>query len=176
MGEELDWDNYQFKHICMLFQLFNVTFAIVDWGFGYEKYKKLQSVFGIGRVSACYYSFNQKDRIKYDQKQARWIVNRTQVMQEYVVAVKKEEIVWPGGSRSEFSPWLYDHHLCEQAEYRKSEKTGRSEDLMYTHPEGQPDDCVHSGVYAKLAEEIYNKSGNGSVVFSGVNESDRWNY
>ena len=176
VGEELDWDNYQFKHICMLFQLFNVTFAIVDWGFVYEKYKKLQSVFGIGRVSACYYSFNQKDRIKYDQKQARWIVNRTQVMQEYVVAVKKEEIVWPGGSRSEFSPWLYDHHLCEQAEYRKSEKTGRSEDLMYTHPEGQPDDCVHSGVYAKLAEEIYNKSGNGSVVFSGVNESDRWNY
>ena len=81
-------------------------------------------------------------------------------------------IVWPGASKAEF-PWLYDHHLAEQAEYRKTQ-SGRSEDLMYTHPEGSPDDGVHAGVYARLAEEIYLETGQGSITFSSVNEYERY--
>lgn len=173
VGQELEPD-YQMQHICSLIQIFKVCFCVVDWGFGFDRYKKLQNIFGPQRVTACYYSFNQRDRKKYDPKQERWIVNRTQIMQEYVDDVQKENIIWPGGSKNEFMPWLFDHHLCEQAEYRKSEKTGRSEDLMYTHPEGQPDDALHSGVYARLAEEIHTTNGAGGVSFAGVDESGRW--
>ena len=171
VGQELE-PEYQIEDICYMIQNYNVALAVVDWGFGYDRYKKLQDIFGVHRVVACYYSFNQKVRKKYDIDQARWIVNRTQVMQEYVTNIQKQEFLWPGADKSEF-PWLYDHHLAEQAEYRKSEKTGRSEDLMYTHPEGQPDDAVHSGVYAKLAEEIFRETGSGAISFSSVDESER---
>lgn len=171
VGDELDPD-WQLDDICMLIQVFGVYLCVVDWGFGYEKYKKLQKIFGTQRVTACYYSFNQRLRKNYDIEQSRWIVNRTQIMQEYVSMVQKEEILWPGADKQYYT-WMFDHHLAEQAEYRKSEKTGRSEDLMYTHPEGQPDDAVHANVYAKLAEEIYKETGSGAIRFAGVDESGR---
>lgn len=171
VGDELDPDE-QLNDVCNLIQIYRVAMAVVDWGFGYEKYKKLQKIFGSGRVTACYYSFNQRLKKKYDPDQCRWIVNRTQVMQEYVTAVQQQEVLWPGADKAYFT-WMYDHHLAEQAEYRKSQKTGKSEDLMYTHPEGQPDDAVHANVYAKLAEEIYKETGTGSVRFAGVDESGR---
>lgn len=93
-------------------------------------------------------------------------------MQEYVNAVSTEDILWPGVNKHEYE-WLFDHHLTEQAEYRKTQG-GRSEDLMYTHPEGQPDDGVHAGVYAKLAEEIYRETGQGSISFASVDEVERY--
>lgn len=172
IGEELEVD-YQMRDICFLMDTFKVVKAVVDWGFGYDRYKKLQQIFGYERVTACYYSFNQRVKKNYDMEQQRWIVNRTQVMQEYVNDMTNIKIIWPGNSKAEFS-WLYDHHLAEQAEYRKSQ-SGRSEDLMYTHPEGQPDDGVHAGVYARLAEEIYLETGQGAIVFSSVNEYERNN-
>lgn len=165
IGEELD-PEYQMKDICYMMDNYRIRKSVVDWGFGYDRYKKLQSIFGVGRVVACYYSFNQKAKKKYDAEQGRWIVNRTQVIQEYITAVQKEEICWPGSDKDKFT-WLYDHHLAEQAEYRKA-ISGRSEDLMYTHPEGQPDDGMHSGVYAKLAEEIDRETGSGSIEFASA--------
>lgn len=167
-GDDLD-PEVQIRDICNLMQIFNISFAVVDWGFGYDRYKKLQQIFGDQRVTACYYSFNQREKKKYDPHQCRWIVNRTQVMTDYVEAVNKQNILWPGRyltPSSQYS-WMFDHHLAEQAEYRKSQ-SGRSEDLMYTHPEGQPDDAVHAGVYAKLAEEIYEESIKNSCGFSSV--------
>lgn len=169
VGDELD-PEYQMADICNLMELFKVAKAVVDWGFGYDRYKKLQSIFGTNRVTACYYSFNQRVKKNYDEHQCRWIVNRTQVMQQYVDAIDKQDIVWPGLSKAEFT-YAYDHHLSEQAEYRKAQ-SGRSEDLMYTHPEGQPDDDVHAGVYAKLAEEIYHETGEGAITFSSFNDAD----
>ena len=171
VGEELEVD-YQMRDICYLMDSFKICKAVVDWGFGYDRYKKLQQIFGHDRVTACYYSFNQRAKKSYDQEQQRWIVNRTQVIQEYVNDIANMRIIWPGASKAEF-PWLYDHHLAEQAEYRKA-KSGRSEDLMYTHPEGSPDDGVHAGVYARLAEEIYLETGQGAITFSSVNEYERY--
>lgn len=169
IGEELD-PEYQMKDICNLMQLFRITYAVVDWGFGYDRYKKLVSIFGSGRVGACYYSFNQRQERKYDPDKARWIVNRTDVISKYVRMVENKEILWPGADKGEYT-WLFDHHLCEMAEYRKTQ-SGRSEDLMYTHPEGQPDDGLHSGVYAMLAEQVYKEVGSGSVRFSGYTDND----
>ncbi|MGL5715937.1 MAG: phage terminase large subunit family protein [Paraclostridium sp.] len=171
VGDELD-PEYQIRDICNLISIFRVAKAVVDWGFGYDRYKKLQSIFGEGLVVACYYSFNQKQKKKYDADQARWIVNRTQVMQDYITDVQQQRVVWPGASKAEF-PWLYDHHLAELAEYRKSQ-SGRSEDLLYTHPEGQPDDGVHAGVYAKLAAEIHRETGDGAFQFSGFHDNSGW--
>ena len=162
-GDDLD-PELALKDICFLIEAFKVAFAVVDWGFGFDEYKKLQNRFGYRRVTACYYSFNQRQIKKYDSEQHRWIVNRTQVMKDYIDELNNKMIVWPGASKNELS-WLYDHHLNEQSEYRKSQN-GRSEELMYTHPEGQPDDGVHAGVYAKLAETIYKETNGSSITFA----------
>ena len=84
----------------------------------------------------------------------RWVVNRTEIMRRYIDAAKKKrKIVWPGVDKPSYM-WLIDHHLAEQIEYRKS-ASGKSEEMMYTHPEGQPDDGLHSGVYSWLAQYVY---------------------
>ncbi|MDF2841702.1 MAG: hypothetical protein K0R00_128 [Herbinix sp.] len=165
-GEELDPD-WQLRDICNLMNLFRIAYAIVDWGFGFVQYKKLRALFG-SRVAACYYSFNQNQKAKYNPQKTMWVVNRTEVMQQYITAVHKKEILWPGSDRSKYS-WLYDHHLVELAEYRKAQ-SGKSEDLFYTHPEGQPDDGLHSCVYAYLAAKLYGKGGGGgtAVEFSSA--------
>lgn len=165
-GEEIDPD-WQLRDICNLMTLFKIAYAIVDWGFGFVQYKKMRSIFG-NRVAACYYSFNQNQKAKYNPQKCMWVVNRTEVMQQYVTAIHSQDILWPGADKAKYS-WLFDHHLVELAEYRKS-MNGRSEDLMYTHPEGQPDDGLHSGVYAYLASKLYGKgSGGGKAVeFSNV--------
>jgi hypothetical protein len=163
-GEELDPD-YQIKDIANLMQIYRIAFSLVDWGFGFVQYKRLVSLFGT-RVAACYYSFNQKGERKYDAHQQRWVVNRTKTMQNYINAVHQLEIVWPGGDKDKY-PWMYDHHLVEMAEYRKSQN-GRSEDLLYTHPEGQPDDGLHACIYAYTAAKIFKKSGAGGIKFSSA--------
>jgi hypothetical protein len=112
---------------------------------------------------AGYYSFNQNQKAKCNLQKSMWVVNRTEVMQQYVTAVHNKEILWPGADKTKYT-WLFDHHLAELAEYRKAQ-SGKSEDLMYTHPEGQPDDGLHSCVYAYLAAQLYGKgSGGGKAV------------
>jgi len=164
-GDELDPD-WQVRDIANLMTIFKIAYCIADWGFGFVQYKKLQSIFGTQRIAACYYSFNQKQERKYDPHQSRWVVNRTKTMQNYITAVHNREIVWPGADKKTYT-WLFDHHLTEMAEYRKSQN-GRSEDLLYNHPEGQPDDGLHASVYCFLASQIYKKSGGQSVQFSSA--------
>jgi len=164
-GDELDPD-WQVRDIANLMSLYKIAYCIADWGFGFVQYKKLQSIFGATRIAACYYSFNQRQERKYDLNQQRWIVNRTKTMQNYITAVYNKQVAWPGADKQKFV-WLYDHHLAEMAEYRKSQN-GRSEDLLYNHPEGQPDDGLHSCVYCFLASQIYQKSAVGGVQFSSA--------
>ena len=150
-GEETEPD-YQVNHISSLLQIFNVKIAIADWGFGHVQCKTLTQRFG-ARFAACYYSFNLKQQMKYDPGDNKWVVNRTAIIEEYSRKMREMFFVWPGRNKDEYQ-FLFDHHLAENAEYRKSQN-GRSEELMYTHSEGSPDDGLHSCVYAYLAFKLH---------------------
>jgi hypothetical protein len=163
-SQELDPD-YQVRDISNLMVIFKVCYCIADWGFGFVQYKKLQQSFG-ARVAACYYSFNQKLETKWDPVDQKWVVNRTKVISNYIKSVYSLQVEWPGREK-EIYIWLFDHHLAEQAEYRKSQN-GRSEDLMYNNPEGQPDDGMHSCVYAQLAAVLHPRSNAAGVVFANA--------
>ena len=91
--------------------------------------------------------------MKYDSGDNKWVVNRTAIIEEYSRKMREMFFVWPGRNKDEYQ-FLFDHHLAENAEYRKSQN-GRSEELMYTHSEGSPDDGLHSCVYAYLAFKLY---------------------
>lgn len=164
-GEELE-QIYQVNFIDGLMRMFSVAYAIVDWGFGVPQFEILKKRFGT-RVAACYYSFNLSSKTKYDKLKNMWVVNRTQVITQYVNSVKEMRTVWPGQDKGKFD-WLYDHHLNEMAEYRTSVKSGRSEDLMYTHAEGSPDDGMHSCVYGMLASILYKGSAQNQIKFASV--------
>ncbi len=118
-----------------------------------------------------YYSHNQKKIRVYDVDKITWIVNKTNSLHEYVIAMQNGEYVWPGQdpSRLEF---LEKHHLAVQTEYRSSKSKSdsgniastRSEEMMYTHPIGSPDDGFHAGYYAYLAFIVgRNKTGSGNI-------------
>jgi hypothetical protein len=145
--------------------IYRIAYCIVDWGFGFVQYKKLQQAFGT-RIAACYYSFNQKMETKWNPIDQTWVVNRTKVIQNYIKSVYSLQVAWPGKNKESYM-WMFDHHLAEQAEYRKS-MNGRSEDLMYNHPEGQPDDGMHSCVYAQLAMILHPRSAASGVVFASA--------
>lgn len=165
IGQELDMD-WQVEHISALMNIFQIKQAVVDWGFGYQQAQQLYKRFGT-RVVACYYSSAAKKERYYDPNNKRWVVNRSALMQKYIDDVKTMRQLWPGKNINELE-WLFDHHLAETAEYRKS-YNGRSEDLMYSHPAGSPDDGLHAGVYAKLASEIFNSMANAqNITFTGV--------
>ena len=158
---ELDW---QIDFISQLMNIFKISYAVVDIGYGQTQFDILKKRFGM-RIASCYYSFNLGTKTKWAPEKQQWVVNRTQVMFDYATAISNCDILWAGADRNKFE-WLFDNHLVENAEYRKSQN-GRSEDLMYTHPEGQPDDGLHAGVYAHLAWKLSPKSA-GGITFSGV--------
>ena len=151
--DDEDYEDYEVNTVSRLMEVYRIAYCIADWGFGYEQCKKLKNRFG-DRFDACYYSFSQKKAQVYQPESMRWVVNRTEIMRRYIDAAKKKrKIVWPGVDKPSYM-WLIDHHLAEQIEYRKS-ASGKSEEMMYTHPEGQPDDGLHSGVYSWLAQYVY---------------------
>lgn len=157
---ELDHD-YQVDDISRLMTAFRINYCIVDWGFGFTQYQRLKKRFG-ARVAACYYSFNLKAENKWDPIDSKWIVNRTKVISEYITKVNKCEFVWAGKNRSQLV-WFQDHHLNVTSEYRKSQN-GKSEELFYNHAQGNPDDGMHSSIYAWLAFKLDCKSASGGGI------------
>lgn len=164
-GKETDV-NWQTEFISQLMSIFNVYYCIVDIGYGEAQFRTLQQRFGM-RVASCYYSFNLSQETKFKAEKGQWVVNRTKVIFNYQRSIESCDILWPGRDRDKID-WLFDNHLVENAEYRKT-RNGKSEDLMYTHPEGQPDDGLHAGVYAELAYKLSMGDQNMSnMKFSGV--------
>lgn len=170
-GDETD-PNKQVDMISALMLTFKIDMCIADWGFGHVQCNTLTKRFG-GRFACCYYSFNLKARQKYEPNDNKWVVNRTALIEQYARKMKEMFFVWPGRSRSEME-FLYDHHLAENAEYRAN-KNGRSEELMYTHNEGSPDDGLHSCVYAFLAWTLASSSRNRGAGIGVINEAGRFN-
>lgn len=165
-GEETEPD-YQTNHISALMNMFNIKMCIADWGFGHVQCKTLHQRFGV-RFAACYYSFNLKQKMKYDANDNKWVVNRTGLIEEYARKMKEMFFVWPGRDKDKIQ-FLIDHHLNENAEYRKTQN-GRSEELMYTHNEGNPDDGLHSCVYTYLAFKLYTEGVTNGPKFAVVRE------
>lgn len=164
IGDEIDPD-YQLKHIMGLVRAFHVRKVGSDWGFGYTQNNILRKNFGT-RVAVIYYSANQNKAITYNKEKDMYSVNRTKVITDYINFVKEKQVEWPGKSRQELS-FLFDMHLAEMAEYRKT-TNGRSEELMYSHSESQPDDGLHSCNYARIAFILDKMQSNDAYMPIGI--------
>lgn len=170
MGEELD-PEYQLREIARLMTAFKVKLCVADWGMGFVQLNRLRHQFGT-RVVPCYYSHSQKEKIKFDYKKQRWVVNRTDSLFDYITLVQHNRTVWPGmepgtGARPDDIKVLKANHLAVQAEYRAGQN-GRSEELYYSHPASLPDDGFHACHYAWLASQLAVNAGFGEISFASA--------
>lgn len=150
--EELEIES-QVNHIMYLMRKFKVSLCVSDWGFGFTQNQTLKRNFG-NRLAVCYYVYNQKENIAYNPGKDIYTVRRTDIIMDYITEmIHHEGALWPG-KEPEKLQFLRKHHLTEQAEYRPS-FNGRSEEMIFTHPAGHPDDGLHSCVYAFLASKLF---------------------
>jgi hypothetical protein len=92
------------------------------------------------------YSATLKERKKWDKQGFKWIVNRNSVMSDFFLAIKNEQFLFP--------PWeLFEEYgkdiLAEYVEFNDRKRT-----MLYDHPIDQPDDALHSLIYARLTADI----------------------
>lgn len=142
-------------------EAFNIAYFISDYGDGFGQGQEFMLEFG-ARFSMCYYAWNQKLLTFFDPIKMFWIVNRDQCLYWYVQDIRSLKMVWPGESMEAINHLIDDHEVI-QIEYRTNDTkspegnvaTRSSNDMMFTHPIGHPDDSFHSNFYAWLASRIY---------------------
>ena len=92
------------------------------------------------------YSANLGERKRWDAQAYKFIINRNAALSTFFGDIKQKHFVFPDWE--EFEPFAKDI-LAEYVEYNDRTRT-----MTYDHPIDQPDDALHSMVYAKLAADI----------------------
>lgn len=168
-GDEVEIDS-QVEHIILLMNKYKVDLCVSDWGFGYAQNQKLKKVFG-KRIAVCYYTHNQKENITYDPGKGMYKVRRTDIILEYITdMIHNQGMLWPGKEPEKLS-FLREHHLAEQTEYRPS-FNGKSEEMIFSHPVGHPDDGLHSCLYAYLASKLYRGGIRNIPSAAAINQAE----
>jgi hypothetical protein len=156
----------QVEIIGRLIPLFNVKQAVADIGYGAVQVSELQKKFG-ARVMGCQYvrrpeiPLEVKERDEFGERIAQALVNadRSFWIETAIQVIKRKDpsgavnpdLVLPWKSQAEIE-WLIDHFTC--IEMQEQEMVGGKKYHNYTHPEGEPDDALHSFVYALIADSI----------------------
>jgi hypothetical protein len=156
----------QVEIIERLIPLFNVKQAVADIGYGAVQVSELQKKFG-ARVMGCQYirrpelPLQLKERDEFGEKIAQAIVNadRSFWIETAIQVIKRKDpsgavnpdLVLPWKSQAEIE-WLIDQFTC--IEMQEQEMVGGKKYHHYTHPEGQPDDALHSFCYSLIADAV----------------------
>lgn len=150
-GEDIIVEN-QIATAMRLVSLFNVALVVADYGGGFAQNQTLRRQLGT-KFYQCHYVGTLTDHYKYDEEQYKFLIQRTKWMTEFVDMCKK-------GKRrinardTETVSWMKRNMKGVYSEYRIS-RSGRSEELFYGHPVGEPDDYVHASIYTWVASKIH---------------------
>lgn len=173
-GEELDPD-YQLKFILNWAKQFRVSMTIGDYGAGVKENMRLKKELG-SRFYQCQYVGRQKKKINLDLESYKYLIPRSLWMTEFIEFCQNGHLLFAGKDNENIN-WIHANFRSVYSEYRSS-YSGVSEELYYGHSTTEPDDCVHSTLYAWLASKIYQTTmthGTKSVrpgtnsIFRGTN-------
>ena len=144
-GREIDPEFIK-DDIVKYVSLFRVKILGADWGHGWGMNSHLIQKLGRERVMEFQYVGKMRSRIKWDNEAFNFKVNRSLVLAEFIGACKERELLYP--------PWeLFQQYakdiLGVYIDYNERMKT-----MYYDHPIDQPDDFMHSNIYARLAGMI----------------------
>lgn len=171
-GDEINGE-FQIDYAKRLAQLFSITAIVGDYGGGFFQNQQLRKHFG-KKFNQCHYVGSQKKNINHDKEAYKYLIPRSVWLTDFIDACREGEISMPAKNNPEFD-WMIKNLKGVYSEYRAS-KSGRSEDLFYGHPSGQPDDFLHSMVYCWLGMKTHqsevgvraNKPKKRGSIFAGA--------
>jgi hypothetical protein len=147
----------QVQYIKDMIKLYNCVNVVADIGAGQMQCQMLQQEYG-DRVKSCYYAYNLRLKIDYNEKIWMYTVDRDAFLEEIIDIINKGQISMPWQHPEELE-WLIEHVCNTQINAttysgnvrRKYEKVNRS----------KPNDGLHSLNYAYIAS--YTHLGEGGV-------------
>jgi hypothetical protein len=122
---------------------FNVKKIGADAGVGALANSMLREVFGSDRVIQFQYGGGTKHDCMYHND--RYHINRTAMIDSFMLQVLRGQIFF---AKKEIMMPAFHHIL------NPFEETTRAGTRIWQTPEGQPDDALHSGVFAKVTAEL----------------------
>jgi len=149
LGRESDL-SVQPKIVAQMMRNYQVQLVGCDWGFGADKNAVLREGFGHHKVMEIQY-VSSKLRAKFDGASQRYLVDRTIMMSELFMDIKKQNIKF--FNYDEFKEYAVEMMNIE-TEYNESRQI-----MHYNHQQGKPDDVFHSILYCKLAANYYYRGG-----------------
>jgi len=176
-------DNYQLKtlyfkifaeenpaanvnEVAEIFKACNCQFVIGDAGGGAIANATLRDKLGPHRVGQAQYGggVGFDKLIKWSRQAARYLINRTAVIDSYMMALKNQEVVFPN-VRQMATP-IQD--ILNEYEEVTQQHTGSGGRKVWRHAPTAPDDCLHAQIYAWLACKIVT----GQLEFYEQREDD----
>ena len=123
--------------------LFNVAMIGVDWGHGWGMNSHLVRNYGREHVMEFLYVARLKSRYKWDSEAFNFKINRSLAISEFLDACKRQKMLFPVWEETkEFAKDILGIYI----DYNERMKT-----MYYDHPIDQPDDAMHSIIYARIA-------------------------
>jgi len=145
-GREID-PEFVKEDILRLVNLFGVELLGVDWGHGWGVNSWLFQQLGKHKVVQFYHSDNLAERKKWDPGGWKFIVNRNSVISSLLNDIKEGKFLFPVWEQfKEFA----DDILGVYVDYHS-----RNKKMYYEHSLDQPDDAMHSLLYARLAADTH---------------------
>jgi len=144
-GREIDPEFIK-KDIVRLCHIFGVNCIGCDWGHGWGMNSHLINRLGRDKVMEFQYVAKLRTRIKWDKEAFNFKINRSLVIAEFLTNVKEQNLLLPVWE--EFETFAADI-LGVYIDYNERQKT-----MYYDHPIDQPDDAMHSMIYARMCGMI----------------------
>jgi hypothetical protein len=135
------------RDIARIVQLFGIRLVAVDWGHGWGVNNTLVRMLGANKVMQFQYVPKQKEKKKWDPIGFKFQVQRNLIISEMIYSLKNQEIIFPSWAQTEV---FAKDILAVYVEYREYQR-----EMKYDHKISDPDDFLHSLIYARLASNIF---------------------
>jgi intein/homing endonuclease len=145
-GEDVD-PQIQISKIVAIIRAFNCRIIAADYGGGFASNNVLVREFGPARFHKFQYQARVKKKVYRDDRLARFLVHRTEVMSDIFAAIKRGQFEFPRWE--EFHQPYAQDMLNIFSEYNETLRM-----IQYQHRPDRPDDSFHSILYCFLGSMI----------------------
>lgn len=149
----------QLQDILQTIISFGCKFVIADSGDGRISNADMVENLGPQRFAECFEHGTQKQKVKWDRRQGMYIINRTRMMTDRFMEIRRGEIEF---FRFEEMKEFVDGFLSIYSEYSE-----RTRQMLYDH--NGPDDEFHSYMFCRTACMIHRGELN-KYIMGGDNE------
>lgn len=145
-GQQVDPD-FVVRDIARICSIYDVKLIGVDWGHGWGVNNHLVRILGPSKVVQFQYLPKQKQKMKWDPIGFKYQLLRNLIVSEMFFSLKQHNIILPMWKEYEVFAKDILAVFTEYVEYRR--------EIKYDHKATDPDDALHSLIYAKLAADIF---------------------